>query len=137
MHSEADTLAPTPPIPPTQSPAPRFGETIQQVSLLFSAQTGVMVVNLLVSFVLLRWMEREEMGRLAFCLSVIILAGLFFELGIFAAGSRVLALTTDREEERKALGALVVMAAALGAALSAFVALTAIPIDTIFHKDVR
>src|SRR5215813_12676840 len=84
------------------------GETMRQVSLLFSAQTGAMVVNLLVSFVLLRWMEPEEMGRLAFCLSTIILAGLFFELGIFAAGSRVLALATDRNEEHRALGALVV-----------------------------
>jgi O-antigen/teichoic acid export membrane protein len=114
-----------------------IGETLRQVSLLFSAQSGAMVVNLLISFVLLRWMEPEEMGRLAFSLSTIILAGLFFELGIFAAGSRVLALASDKEEEHRALGALTLMAAALGVALALFVALAALPISVIFHKDVR
>ena len=114
-----------------------FGETIKQVGMLFSAQTGAMFVNLLVSFVLLRWMEPEEMGRLAFCLSTIILAGLFFELGIFAAGSRLLALATDKDEQHRTLGALVVMATALGFALALFIALAALPIDAIFHKGVR
>ncbi len=114
-----------------------IGETLKQVSLLFSAQTGAMFVNLLVSFVLLRWMEPEEMGRLAFCLSTIILAGLFFELGIFAAGSRALALAKDKDEERRTLGALTLMAAALGLALAAFIALAALPIEAIFHKEVR
>src|SRR5215510_2547237 len=137
MPSETDTLSPSQPISPVPSPTRRFGETMRQVSLLFSAQTGAMVVNLLVSFVLLRWMEPEEMGRLAFSLSTVILAGLFFELGIFAAGSRVLALAGDKEEEHQALGALTLMAAALGIALALFVALAALPISAIFHKDVR
>jgi O-antigen/teichoic acid export membrane protein len=114
-----------------------LGETIRQAGLLFSAQSGAMFVNLLVSLVLLRWMEPEEMGRLAFCLSVIILVGLFFELGIFAAGSRVLALAKDKEDEHRALGTLVLMATAIGIALALFVALIALPIDLIFKKDVH
>ncbi len=114
-----------------------IGETLRQAGLLFSAQTGAMVVNLLVSLVLLRWMEPEEMGRLAFCLSVIILVGLFFELGIFAAGSRVLALAKDQEAERRALGALVLMATGIGLALALFVAATAPAIDWLFKKDVH
>src|ERR1044072_6753605 len=114
-----------------------IGETLRQAGLLFSAQTGAMLVNLLVSLVLLRWMEPEEMGRLAFCLSVIIFAGLFFELGIFAAGSRVLALAKNAEEEQRALGALVLLATIIGMALALFVAAMALPIDWLFKKDVH
>ncbi len=137
MNSEADTLSPANPISSVPSPAPRFGETIRQTGMLFSAQTGTMFVNLMVSFVLLRWMEPTEMGRLAWCLSVIIIAGLFFEFGIFAAGSRVLALAKDSEAQRSALGALVLMAIGIGAALAIFIAALAPLIDLFFRTDSR
>ncbi|MEW6125511.1 MAG: oligosaccharide flippase family protein [Acidobacteriota bacterium] len=115
----------------------RIGETIRQAGLLFSAQTGAMFVNLLVTLVLLKWMDSEEMGRLAFCLSVIVLAGLFFELGIFAAGARVLALARNSGAEGRALGALVLLTIMIGAALALFVAGTAPLIDAIFKTDVH
>jgi O-antigen/teichoic acid export membrane protein len=137
MNSEADTLSTTNPISAAPPTAPRFGETIRQTGMLFSAQTATMFVNLLVSFVLLRYMEPTEMGRLAWCLSVIIVAGLFFEFGIFAAGSRVLALAKDRQAQRSALGALVLMAIAIGAALALFIAALAPAIDLFFRTDSR
>src|ERR1044071_5586435 len=67
-------------------------ETPRQAGMLFSAQTGALAAGLLVSVVQARWMEPREMGRLAFCLSVLLIAGLFSELGVFAAGARLLAL---------------------------------------------
>jgi O-antigen/teichoic acid export membrane protein len=137
MGSKADSLSSTNPLPSPPTGAPRFGETIRQTSLLFSAQTGSMFVNLLVSFVLLRWMDPAEMGRLAFSLAVIIITNLFFELGIFAAGSKLLATVKTPAEERRLLGALVLIAVALGAALAIFIAATAAFIDVIFKKDVR
>jgi O-antigen/teichoic acid export membrane protein len=84
-----------------------------------------------------RWMEPVELGRFAFCLSIIVIGSLFFEVGIFSAGARVLALAEDREGERRALGALVVMGLAIGLAFSLFVAAAAFPIDAIFKTDVR
>ncbi|MBI3651962.1 MAG: oligosaccharide flippase family protein [Acidobacteria bacterium] len=136
MNSEADTLSANS-LPAAPTAAPRFGETIRQTGVLFSAQTGAMVVNLLVSLVLLRWMEPTEMGRLAFCLSVILISNLFFEVGIFAAGSRVLALAHNAEDQRRALGALVYFAAAIGALLAMFIAATSPLIDLVFHTDLR
>jgi O-antigen/teichoic acid export membrane protein len=135
MNSEADTLSSANPISSAPPSAPRFGETIRQTGMLFSAQTGAMFANLMVSFVLLRWMEKEDAGRLAFCLSVIIIANLFFEVGIFAAGSRILATAKTPDDERRVLGALVLMAAILGAMLAIFLAATAATIDAIFTKD--
>lgn len=119
------------------TPVPRFGETVRQSGLLFSAQSVSTAMNLLVSVALMRWLESAEMGRLAFSLGVILLANLFFELGIFAAGSRVLALARDKHDEHRALGALVLLAAVLGAALSLFLAAVAVPVDRFFQIDVR
>src|SRR5689334_17219175 len=137
MNSDADTLSPADSITQAPPSTPRFGETIRQTGMLFSAQTGAMFANLLVSFVLLKWMEPTEMGRLAFCLSVILISNLFFELGIFAAGSRILALAHNPEDQRQALGALVLFAAAIGTALALFIAAFSPVIDLIFHTDLR
>ena len=137
MRSEADSLSSTNPIPATQPRAPRFGETIRQTGMLFSAQTASMFAGFFASLILGRSMEPAEMGRFAFCLSIIVPTGLLFEFGISSAGARVLALTRDREGEREALGALVLMTVVIGFAFAVFIAAAAKPIDLIFDKDVR
>jgi O-antigen/teichoic acid export membrane protein len=105
--------------------------------MLFSAQTGSMFAGFFASIILGRWMEPGEMGRLAFCLSIIVVSALVFELGFSSAGARVLALAENRDEERQALGALVLMTFAIGLAFAVSLAAAAKPIDLIFSKDVR
>lgn len=112
-------------------------ETPRQAGLLFSAQMGATFLGLLAAATLWRWMDPAEFGRFAFCQTVIVITSLFFEFGISSAGARVLALVADREGERRALGALLLMAAISGAAFSIFVAAVAVPIDLIFKTDVR
>lgn len=115
----------------------RLGETTRQAGMLFSAHTVSMAAGFLSSLVMANWMEPAELGRYTLSLTIVVFSGLFFEVGIFPAGSRVLALAPDRESERKGLGALVLMALAIGIALSLFLAVTAVPIDLIFHEHVR
>jgi O-antigen/teichoic acid export membrane protein len=105
--------------------------------MLFSAQTASLVAGFCASIIQARWMEPAEMGRFAFCLAIIVVASLFFEFGISSAGARVLALAQDRQSERQALGALVLMTLAISVAFSVFIALAAAPIDVFFKKDVR
>jgi len=112
-------------------------ETTRQTGMLFSAQTAAMFAGFCASVIQARWMEPAEMGRFAFCLTIIVVSSLFFEFGISSAGARVLALAQDREAERQALGALVLVTIAISVAFSLFIALTATPIDIFFHKDVR
>jgi O-antigen/teichoic acid export membrane protein len=112
-------------------------ETTRQTGMLFSAQTASMFAGFCASVIQARWMEPSEMGRFAFCLTIIVVTSLFFEFGISSAGARVLALAQDRQAERQALGALVLVTIAISVAFSVFIALTAKPIDLIFHKDVR
>jgi len=105
--------------------------------MLFSAQTASMFAGFFASIILGRWMEPVEMGRFAFCLSIIVVTGLLFEFGVSSAGARVLALAGDRDGERQALGALVLMTLAISVGFSLFIAAVAKPIDLIFDKDVR
>ena len=112
-------------------------ETPRQAGLLFFAQMSASVLSLLASATLWRWMEPAEFGRFAFCQTIIVIASLFFEFGISSAGARVLALVTDHDAERRALGALLMMAGSLGVVFSIFVAAVAGPIDRLFKTDVR
>jgi O-antigen/teichoic acid export membrane protein len=105
--------------------------------MLFSAQTGSMVAGFFASIILGRWMDPGEMGRFAFCLSIIVVTSLLFEFGISSAGARVLALAGDRASERQALGALLLMTLGISILFSGFIAVAAKPIDLIFEKDVR
>lgn len=105
--------------------------------MLFSAQTASLFAGFCASVIQARWMEPAEMGRFAFCLSIIVVASLFFEFGITSAGARVLALAHDRQSERQAFGALVLMTLGIGLVFSLFIVLAAMPIDRIFGKDVR
>ncbi|HST22875.1 MAG TPA: oligosaccharide flippase family protein [Blastocatellia bacterium] len=127
-------------IPLAATPAPRpaySGEIARQAGMLFSAQTGAKIAGLLASLIQARFMAPAEMGRFAFCLAVIMVAGNFFDFGVFSAGARVLALEQDSENQRRSLGALVLMTTVLSLAFSIFIAIASVPIDLLFGKDVR
>jgi O-antigen/teichoic acid export membrane protein len=96
-----------------------------------------MFAGLVASLIQARWMEPAEMGRFAFCLSIVLVTSLFFEFGVSSAGARVLALAHDSREQRQALGALALMTFVIGVAFAVFIAAAAGPIDSIFTKDVR
>jgi O-antigen/teichoic acid export membrane protein len=113
------------------------GETARQAGLLFSAHTFSTLLGLLITIILGRWMEPEEMGRFQFCLSFIIISGLFFEAGIFSAGARLLALVQGESEERRAVGALLALTAILSGAFALFLVAVAVPAELIFEKEVR
>ena len=105
--------------------------------MLFSAQTVSMFAGFCASIIQARWMEPAEMGRFAFCLSIVLVTSLFFEFGVSSAGARVLALGQDAREQRQALGALTLMTFVISLAFAVFIAGAATAIDSIFHKDVR
>jgi O-antigen/teichoic acid export membrane protein len=113
------------------------GETVRQTGMLFSAQSASLFGGLCASLIQARWMEPAEVGRFAFCVSVIVVSSLFFEFGIPSAGARVLALERDSESERRALGALVLLTLLQSAVFAIFILMAAIPIDRIFQKDTR
>ena len=138
MHSEtkATTLANATGQATVRAQGFRISETGRQAGMLFSAQTAAMVVGLGVSVLQARFLPPSEMGRLAFCMTVVVIAGLIFEFGFSSAGARVLALASDEKNERQALGAMVLITLAISIVFAAFVAAAAFPLERIFHKEV-
>ncbi|HEY7912620.1 MAG TPA: oligosaccharide flippase family protein [Blastocatellia bacterium] len=139
MKAEAETESPARAADEVRPKARRIrvGETARQAGMLFSAHTLSTLLGLLVTIILGRWMEPEEMGRFQFCLSFIIISGLFFEAGIFSAGARLLALVQGESEERRAVGALLALTAMLSGAFALFLVAVAVPVELIFEKEVR
>lgn len=121
------------------NPASRFklGEIPRQAGMLFSANTSSMVASFLATVVHVHYLEPVDRGRFVFAQTIIAIAGLFLEVGIFPAGARLLALARDRADERQTLGALVLLGVLLGSTLAIFTAAAAYPIDLIFQTDVR
>ncbi|MEW6209916.1 MAG: lipopolysaccharide biosynthesis protein [Acidobacteriota bacterium] len=113
-----------------------MGETPRQAGMLFSAHTASMFITLAATVVQLRWMEPAERGRYALALTVVLLATLLLEPGVFPAGGRVLALSPDRETERRTLGALTIVALGLGVILSILLVIASFPVDLIFKKNI-
>lgn len=114
----------------------RIGETGRQAGMLFSAQTAAMVVGLAISILQARFLPPSEMGRLAFCMTFVVIAGVVFEFGFSSAGARVLALARDERNERQALGAMVLLTLAISGVFAVFVAAAAFPLERVFHKEV-
>jgi O-antigen/teichoic acid export membrane protein len=112
-------------------------ETPRQAGMLFSAQTVSMLAGFVASIIQARWMEPAEMGRFAFCLTIVVVTSLFFEFGVSSAGARVLALAQDARAQRQALGALALMTCVISLAFAVFIAAAATAIDSVFDKDVR
>lgn len=96
-----------------------------------------MVASFLATIVHVRYLEPVDRGRYVFAQIIIAIAGLLLEVGIFPAGARLLALARDRDDERRTLGALVLLAIVIGALLAILTAAAAYPIDLIFSTDVR
>src|SRR5690242_5164647 len=97
-------------------------ETPRQAGILFSAQTASTLLGLLASLIQARWLEPAEMGRFAFCLTVVVVSSLFFEFGVSSAGARLLALAQDEQEQRQALGALTILTLAISISFAVFIA---------------
>jgi len=137
MTLAAKTISPKPRESVTPGSRFKLGETTRQAGMLFSAQTVSMFAGFFASIILARWIEPAEMGRFAFCLSIVLVTSLFFEFGVSSAGARLLALAQDAREQRQALGALTLMTLVIGVAFAVFIAASAAAVDSIFHKDVR
>ena len=115
----------------------QVGETLRQTTMLFSAHTISSAISFVTNLVLVRAIDPAEMGRLSFSLTFIVISGLFVELGVFAAGSRMLALARSKTDERRTLGALVILGGSLCFIFALFVGFSAGAVDHFFKTDVR
>jgi len=108
----------------------------RQTIILFLAQTVNVLLGVAVTALNARALTVEEYGAFSFALVVIIFVAWFFDFGLFAAGSRIVALAREKIEERQIIGTLIVLSLGLGVSFSAVLLLVSLFIDSVFRSNV-
>jgi len=111
---------------------------IKQTSLLFSSDFSATILGLFTGIINTRFLGKEGYGKVAFIYAVINISSLFFNFGLFNAGSRCLAKTEKNSDaEKELIGVLLFIT---GLILTFYVALIfafSLFIDQVFHSDVN
>ncbi|MBI4853994.1 MAG: glycosyltransferase [Acidobacteria bacterium] len=101
-------------------------ETSKQTSLLFTTQIVSSVLNALFSAILARSLDTTNYGIFIFCwTSVIQFFNYFFEFGVFAAGTRLLAIERNPVDVRRLIGALITLSIIIGICFSILILVVA------------
>lgn len=108
----------------------------RQTAVLFFAQVINVLLGVAVTGLNARALSVEEYGVFSFALVVIIFVAWFFDFGLFAAGSRIVALAKEKSEERKIIGTLIVLCSVLGIGFSLFLFVLSFFIDSLFHSSI-
>jgi stage V sporulation protein B len=108
----------------------------KQTLILFVAQVVNVLLGVAVTGLNARALSVDEYGVFSFALVVVIFLAWFFDFGLFAAGTRVVALAPDKSEEKKIVGTLIVLCVALGISLASVLLVLSLFIDSIFRTDI-
>ncbi|MGA9363841.1 MAG: oligosaccharide flippase family protein [Bacteroidota bacterium] len=108
----------------------------RQTIALFLAQTANVLLGVAVAALNARALTVEEYGAFSFALVVIIFVAWFFDFGLFAAGSRIVALAREKTEERKIVGTLIVLSLGLGVSFSAVLLVVSLFVDSVFRSNI-
>ncbi|MBU2445224.1 MAG: oligosaccharide flippase family protein [Bacteroidetes bacterium] len=111
--------------------------TAKQTIALYISQIGAILFGVLFTVINTRYLSQSEFGTLNFYIQVITFLALIFEFGYFTAGSRLIAIQKDYQEERKIIGALIVIGLMIvsGFALTLFFA--SFFIDGLFDSNIQ
>src|SRR5215471_16324154 len=101
-----------------------FGrERVRQTALLYGSEIGIIALTFGTGILNSRFLGPEQYGIYTFVITVVQALMIFAGLGFPQAGARVVALAQDRNEERVIGGSLVVIAAVIGLAMAALLAI--------------
>jgi O-antigen/teichoic acid export membrane protein len=111
-----------------------FGrERVRQTALLYGSEIGIIALTFGTGILNSRFLGPEEYGIYTFVITVVQALMIFAGLGFPQAGARVVALARDRNEERVIGGSLVVIAALIGLAMAALLAIASPLIESVFR----
>ncbi len=111
--------------------------TAKQTIALYISQIAAMVFGVLFTVINTRYLSQTEFGSLNFYLQIITFLSLTFEFGYFAAGSRLIAIERDYLEERKLIGALIVIGIFISMAFVLLLFGISFFVDPIFNSNVK
>ncbi len=111
--------------------------TTRQVIILYSSHIIFMVLGLAAATFNVRLLGIKEYGIFAFLITITGFTQLFFNFGIFNAGSYLLAHNTDTRTERQLAGALTLLALVMGLLYAGFIFGCSFFVDSLFHTSVN
>lgn len=111
--------------------------TAKQTLALYISQIGAMVFGVLFTVLNTRYLTQSEFGTLNFYIQVITFLALIFEFGYFTAGSRLIAIQKDYQEERKLIGALIVIGIFISMAFVILLFGISFFIDGLFDSNIQ
>ena len=113
--------------------------TARQSGVLFVAQIVNAVLGLGITVANTRLLSVDDFGIFSFVTSTALFIGWFFDFGLFAAGSRLMAVMPEspgRSNERKLAGALVVLTGGVSIVFGVCIVLLSFFIDDIFTSHI-
>jgi O-antigen/teichoic acid export membrane protein len=113
-----------------------YNPVSRQTLMLFSAQVFGLVIGFLTNIFLAKTLEATLYGKYQFALSVLVFLSIFIEFGIFASGSRLLALNADPKKEKELIGTLNLVLGVFSLLFIVTVAVLSIFIDRIYEDKI-
>ncbi len=111
--------------------------TAKQTIALYISQIGAMLFGVLFTVINTRYLSQTDFGSLNFYIQVITFLALIFEFGYFAAGSRLIAIQKEYQEERKLIGALIVIGIFISMAFVLLLFGISFFIDGLFDSNIQ
>lgn len=111
--------------------------TAKQTLALYISQIGAILFGVLFTVINTRYLSQSEFGTLNFYIQVITFLALIFEFGYFTAGSRLIAIQKDYQEERKLIGALIVIGIFISMAFVILLFGISFFIDGLFDSNIQ
>ncbi len=108
----------------------------RQIFWLYSAQIITVFSSFLIVSLLAKNLGDLQFGQFIFVQSFVILAGIFFEFGFFTSCARLLAISNDKKQDRKIVGAGIIMALFVSILFYFFIKASTLLIDPIFNTSV-
>lgn len=111
--------------------------TMRQSATLYVSNILVMASGLITAPIVTRELGPERYGDLAFILSFISFVFLFFDFGLYDSGAKLLANVEDPGDQKRILGAYLLLILAVVAVFTAFFYSSSFWIDSLFDTNVN
>lgn len=109
----------------------------RQTGILYLSNLLVMVFGAITAPILTRMLGPEQYGDLAFITSFITFSYLFFDLGLYDSGAKLLANTEKEQHQLQLLGAFLVATLVVATVFSVFMLVAGFWVDAVFHTNVN
>ena len=107
----------------------------RQSALLFGSQIATMGLGIVTGTINTRILGPEDYGLMSFFWAVTLFGGLFFHFGLFSTGQIMLAGVDAEEDERRLVGAFLVLGVAVGILYALFVFGLSFVVDPLFKTN--